>query len=77
MHAFAGRVIAVLGLAVLVGITASARSGAQDSGSAAAIEAPVFAPLMPTEPGSGEGLTIGYISLGESIAYIHTVTQGI
>jgi len=77
MHAFAAKVTAVLGLAALVGIVTSGPAEAQDSGSTAAIEAPVFAPQMPTEPGSGEGLTIGYISLGESIAYIHTVTQGI
>src|SRR5262249_12706275 len=44
---------------------------------AAAPKPPVFAPLVPTRPGSGKGLTIGYISLGESIAYIHTVTKGI
>ena len=77
MQAFVGRVAAILGMAALVGVAASAPSGAEDSGSSAAIEAPVFAPLVPTEPGSGEGLTIGYISLGESIAYIHTVTKGI
>ncbi len=38
---------------------------------------PVFAPLSPTKPGSGTGLKIGYISLGESIAYIRTVTKGL
>lgn len=36
-----------------------------------------YAPLLPTKPGSGKGLKIGYISLGESIAYIHVVTKGI
>jgi ribose transport system substrate-binding protein len=44
---------------------------------ASAAKPPKFAPLVPTKPGSGKGLTIGYISLGESIAYIHTVTKGI
>src|SRR5262245_7293396 len=77
MPAFVGKVGATLGLAALVGLRVSAVSRAEDSGSAAAIEAPVFAPLTPTAPGSGDGLTIGYISLGESIAYIHTVTKGI
>ncbi len=77
MPAFVGRVPAILGVAALVGVAVSAPSGAAESGSAATMEAPVFAPLVPTEPGSGAGLTIGYISLGESIAYIHTVTKGI
>src|SRR6516164_6235443 len=77
MPAFVRTAAAILGMAALVGVAASTPSGAEDSGSASSIEAPVFAPLVPTEPGSGDGLTIGYISLGESIAYIHTVTKGI
>jgi ribose transport system substrate-binding protein len=44
---------------------------------AAATKPPAFAPLLPTKPGSGKGLTIGYISLDESIPYIHTVTKGL
>jgi ribose transport system substrate-binding protein len=78
MSAFVGRVSSVLGLCVVVAVgVLGASATAANHAAAAAPKPPVFAPLVPTQPGSGKGLTIGYISLGESIAYIHTVTKGI
>jgi len=62
-------------LAILGLNTASA--GVFKAAHAAVTRPPVFAPLLPTKPGSGKGLTIGYISLDESIPYIHTVTKGL
>src|SRR5438093_11823943 len=83
MNALVGRMAAaIIGLVALVaagavGASATAVSQPLSSAAVAAPKPPVFAPLVPTKPGSGKGLTIGYISLGESIAYIHTVTKGI
>jgi ribose transport system substrate-binding protein len=67
---FLSLVVGVIGVALLAAGIAFAMSSA-------APKPPPFAPLLPTKPGSGKGLKIGYISLGESIAYIHVVTQGI
>jgi ribose transport system substrate-binding protein len=56
----------------------AAESAAPADSAAPAAEAPVnpYAEAGAT-PGSGEGLTIGYMSLGEYIPFVNLVTQGI
>jgi ribose transport system substrate-binding protein len=64
--------VVAVGLAAALGVSVAAATTASQER-----RPPVFAPLTPTKPGSGKGLKLGYISLGESIAYIRTVTKGL
>jgi ribose transport system substrate-binding protein len=62
--------------------SAAPSESAAPAASAAAPAASEAAPTGPStysgaEPGSGEGLTIGYISLGESIPFVSLVTQSL
>jgi ribose transport system substrate-binding protein len=38
---------------------------------------PKSVPLVPASPGSGKGLKLGYISLGESVPFVRLVSNGI
>jgi ribose transport system substrate-binding protein len=44
---------------------------------AAAPPKPKSVPLVPAKPGSGKGLKLGYISLGESVPFVRLVSNGI
>ena len=60
--------------------TAAATEATEPTGdSSAAVETgqPSVAEAAPAEPGSGEGLTIGYLSNLESVPIVHVISEGI
>lgn len=72
----ASRSLAVLGSATLAltGLAGPALTSAQSPSASAA---PNVAPYHGAEPGSGAGLKIGYISLGDSIPFVKVVSDSI
>jgi ribose transport system substrate-binding protein len=72
-------------VASIVALTAAFPALAQDESTAPAESAaapsesipPGVSPYQGAEPGSGEGLKIGYISLGDSIPFVNLVSQSL
>jgi ribose transport system substrate-binding protein len=80
--AVAGAGMLLLSLSPAMALAQEASEAPAATEAAAASEAPMEAPENPyaatgAEPGSGEGLTIGYMSLGEYIPFVNLVTNGI
>lgn len=67
----------VLGIAALLlaGCAPTAAPEPEPSVSAAADESPEFVEFRAAEPGSGEGLKLGFIALGDSIPFSKLVTD--